>query len=164
MNILERITDWWRRRVKARTFLHGTSPRTTVGGVEIVGTLPQEHIDGPPTSGTWSASLTAETNIGTLSVSESIYSKIGNVVRASILFTGTPAGAGTIEVLVDLPVAATLSFSNELLGPGVACPSGAAGIPVIATAHVSSNQALVTGYAASTSAHTFAVDFTYQAS
>lgn len=43
MNIIERLTDWWRRRVKARTRLHGTSPRTTVGGVEIVGHLPSTH-------------------------------------------------------------------------------------------------------------------------
>lgn len=70
-------------------------------------------------SGTYTPTLTAITNIGTLSVQKFQWLRVGNLVTVSGQFVGTPTVAATAtQVGISLPIASNLNSAGDCAGTG----------------------------------------------
>jgi len=70
-------------------------------------------------SGTYTPTLTAVANIGTLSASVAQWMRVGNVVTVSGHFTGTPSSVGaSMQIGISLPIASTFNAFSQGAGTG----------------------------------------------
>lgn len=111
------------------------------------------------TSGTWAPTLTNVANTATLLAEGGIYTRIGNIVTASVMITCTPTGLGGNEVGFTLPVASNFSATYELIGVGNPSP---AGDNAAIAADTTNDRARLIFAATSGTARSYRINFQYQ--
>jgi predicted secreted protein len=102
----------------AVTLAAGESAVVVCDGVNVINMT--TVLTGGATSNFYSPGITGVANIGSLSAASPwFYTRVGNVVRVSGQFTGTPTAATTAtKVAFSLPIASNLAATGDLAGTG----------------------------------------------
>lgn len=135
--------------------LAGTGTRMTLSqpdGTQIAG-------DIAPTSGTYTPTVIAGSNISSSSLVRATYSRVGNVITVSFQISATPTTGGTgATILVSLPVNRATSSS---IGFGSATSVQGSAILPVQVLSQATNTAIVNFFPASTTSASISGTFQY---
>lgn len=116
---------------------------------------------GAITSGTWTPTGTATSNLDSVTPSQGQYIRVGNVVSGSVLIALDPTASGRVTLGLSLPVASDLTNTYDATGIAVLDDGSAATIGSV-VADTSNDRLLVNIDNTATSAVNAIVSFTYQ--
>jgi hypothetical protein len=112
-------------------------------------------------SGTYTPTLTAVTNVAASVATLNQYLRVGSTVTVSGTFQMDPTATGAVELGISLPIASDFSIQSNLGGTAASLAGAATQIlPIVADA--TNDRATVLGLATDAANRLFAYHFTYQ--
>lgn len=114
-------------------------------------------------SGTYTPTLTNNTNLSASTASEFFYTRIGNIVHVAGEFTADPTSTGSTVLVISLPIPSMTGGDTSTIA-GVAASGGVAGLSarVRASTSVGTDAAVVQWIAVDTANQTFSCTFSYR--
>jgi hypothetical protein len=111
-------------------------------------------------SGSYTATLTNGTNVGSSTFNSAYYTRVGNIVTVTMYITIDPTSTGATDIGISLPVASNLASGNDLIGHGTCTQVPAQTVTM--GGDTSNDRANLVFVATDTNAQAFYFTFTYR--